>query len=214
METIDIITPLQNNSNFSIHPSNVDKLFTLNSLYCVSMVTVTELAKTTSNSGKRSEMVETNNLDWKANAKHVIAEICIIHKDLTFWTTQKLVDCSLMLYLFQTGWSTCWTRWIERKNSSLKSVRLHTWINMPHAHWGGLVTTLGHMSWTSQSASHKTLAPIQRLFDSTIGCYLFCGDAIGPFWRFSKLLLSCFFFSGVTNCVHVRMGLQTLRWIS
>ena len=89
----------------------------LNSLYCVSMVTVTELAKTMSNSGKRSEMVETNNLDWKANAKHVIAEICIIHKDLTFWTTQKLIDCSLMLYLFQTGWSTCWTRWIERKNS-------------------------------------------------------------------------------------------------
>ena len=102
--------------------------------------------------------------------------------------------------------------WAEKQ--LLKSVRLHTWINMPHAHWGGLVTTLGHMSWTSQSASHKTLAPIQRLFDSTIGCYLFCGDAIGPFWRFSKLLLSCFFFSGVTNCVHVRMGLQTLRWIS
>ena len=110
-------TPLQNNSNFSIHPSNVDKLFILNSLYCVSMVTVTESAKTMSNSGKRSEMVETNNLDWKANAKHVIAEICIIHKDLKFWTTQKLIDCSLMLYLFQTGWSTCWTRWIARKNS-------------------------------------------------------------------------------------------------
>ena len=92
----------------------------------------------------------------KNRKRNVPRKIGIIQKDLTISTTQTLINCNLVLHMFQIAWSAGMNSIIARWATSDFLSSSTPWTNMAHAHSEGLETTYGHMSSTSQSASQET----------------------------------------------------------
>ena len=155
---------------------------------------------------KRAFRRDINSLDWHWTEARFPKSV-LFTKILTFWTTQKLIDCSLMS---QTAWSTSWTRRIERQNSfwnPFAPTRKSTWRSR------SLSTSGDNIQVTCLELANQRVRRFERSFN---GFFAPMNGRLSVLWWCDRPFLVEFelVIWVIPSFVFAQMGLQTRRGMS